>query len=142
MNELLEEISQKITLLNEEQNRIDGERESRVSMIITVFGLVSIISATLQMLDYISTGRPLMIIGFLATSVFIMTFKALTGAISHFSIGGSPDYFVMALCILFTFIWARIAAKFANKATPKTLNRLTGIVLVALGVVVMGFNLL
>lgn len=76
------------------------------------------------------------------TSVFIMTFTALTGAISHFSIGGSPDYVVMALCILFTFIWARIAAKFANKATPKTLNRLTGVVLVALGVVVMGFNML
>lgn len=76
------------------------------------------------------------------TSVFIMTFTALTGAISHFSIGGSPDYVVMALCILFTFIWARIAAKFANKATPKTLNRLTGVVLVVLGVVVMGFNVL
>lgn len=76
------------------------------------------------------------------TSVFIMTFTALTGAISHFSIGGSPDYVVMALCILFTFIWARIAAKFANKATPKTLNRLTGVVLVVLGVVVMGFNML
>lgn len=76
------------------------------------------------------------------TSVFIMTFTALTGVISHFSIGGSPDYVVMALCILFTFIWARIAAKFANKATPKTLNRLTGVVLVVLGVVVMGFNML
>lgn len=76
------------------------------------------------------------------TSVFIMTFTALTGAISHFSIGGSPDYVVMALCILFTFIWARIAAKFANKATPKTLNRLTGVVLVVLGVVVMDFNML
>lgn len=76
------------------------------------------------------------------TSVFIMTFTALTGAISHFSIGGSPDYVVMALCILFTFIWTRIAAKFANKATPKTLNRLTGVVLVVLGVVVMGFNML
>ena len=74
VNELLEEISQKITLLNEEQDRIDGERESRVSMIITVFGLVSIISATLQMLDYISTGRPLMIIGFLATSVIMILF--------------------------------------------------------------------
>ena len=76
------------------------------------------------------------------TSVFIMTFTALTGAISHFSIGGSPDYVVTALCIIFTFIWARIAAKFANKATPKTLNRLTGIVLVVLGVVVMGFNMM
>lgn len=76
------------------------------------------------------------------TSVFIMTFTALTGAVSHFSIGGHPDYFVMILCIVFTFIWARIAAKFANKSTPKTLNRLTGIILVILGVVVMGFNFL
>ena len=76
------------------------------------------------------------------TSVFIMTFTALTGAISHFSIGGQPDYFVLILCVLFTFIWARIAAKFANKAKPKTLNRLTGIILVILGIVVMGFNLI
>ena len=76
------------------------------------------------------------------TSVFIMTFTALTGALSHFSIGGHPDYFVMILCVLFTFIWARIAAKIANKAEPKTLNRLTGVILVILGIVVMGFNLL
>lgn len=74
------------------------------------------------------------------TSVFIMTFTALTGALSHFSIGGSPDWLILALCVIFTFIWARIAAVFANKATPKTLNRATGIVLVILGVVVMGFS--
>ena len=34
----------------------------------------------------------------------------------------------------------RIAAVFANRAQPKTLNRATGIILVILGVVVMGFN--
>lgn len=75
------------------------------------------------------------------TSVFIMAFTALTGAISHFSIGGSPDWLILALCVVFTFIWARIAAVFANKAAPKTLNRATGIVLVVLGVVVMAFSL-
>ena len=37
---------------------------------------------------------------------------------------------------------ARIAAVFANKAEPKTLNRATGVVLVVLGLVIMGFNLL
>ena len=42
--------------------------------------------------------------------------------------------------VIITFIWARIAAVFANKATPKTLNRATGIVL-ALGAVVMIFSL-
>ncbi len=75
------------------------------------------------------------------TSVFIMAFTALTGAISHFSIGGSPDWLILALCVVFTFIWARIAAVFANKAAPKTLNRATGIVLVVLGAVVMAFSL-
>lgn len=74
------------------------------------------------------------------TSVFIMTFTALTGALSHFSMGEKPDLLVLLLCIVFTFIWARIAAVFANKATPKTLNRATGVVLVVLGIVVMGFN--
>ena len=76
------------------------------------------------------------------TSVFIMTFTALTGAVSHFAIGGMPNLFVLALCVLFTLLWARIAAVFANKADPKTLNRATGIVLVVLGIVVMGFNFL
>ena len=76
------------------------------------------------------------------TSVFIMTFTALTGSISHFAMGKeTPDILVMSLCIVFTFVWARIAAVFANKASAKTLNRATGIVLVVLGVVVMGFNL-
>ena len=38
------------------------------------------------------------------TSVFIMTFTALTGAVSHFAIGGSPDWIVWILCVVFTFI--------------------------------------
>lgn len=76
------------------------------------------------------------------TSVFIMTFTALTGAVSHFMIDGTPDLLVWILCIIFTLIWARIASVFANKAEPKTLNRATGIVLVILGVVIMVFNLL
>lgn len=76
------------------------------------------------------------------TSVFIMTFTALTGALSHFAIGGTPDILTLVLCVLFTLLWARIAAVFANKAQPKTLNRATGIVLVVLGVVIMGFRLL
>ena len=74
------------------------------------------------------------------TSVFIMTFTAFTGAASHFAIGGKPDFLVMGLCVVFTFIWARIAALFANKAQPKTLNRATGLVLVVLGVVIMVFG--
>ena len=76
------------------------------------------------------------------TSVFIMTFTALTGAVSHFAIGGAPDWTIFLLCVVFTFLWARIASVFANKATPKTLNRATGVILVVLGIVVLAFSLL
>ena len=76
------------------------------------------------------------------TSVFIMTFTALTGAISHFTIGGVPNPLVFVLCVVFTLIWARIASVFANKASAKTLNRVTGIILVVLGIAVMLFNVL
>lgn len=76
------------------------------------------------------------------TSVFIMAFTAFTGAVSHFSFGDMPSMLVMILCIIFTFIWARIAAVFANKAKPETLNRAVGVVLTVLGAVILGFNYL
>ena len=76
------------------------------------------------------------------TSVFIMAFTAFTGAASHFAIGGAPDWGVFFLSVVFTFLWARVAAVFANKASAKTLNRATGVILVILGMVVMGFQYL
>lgn len=77
------------------------------------------------------------------TSVFIMTFTALTGAVSHIAIGGMPDLFALVCCVLFTLLGARIAALFANKAEPAKLNRITGIVLTVLGaaMVIMKFFL-
>ena len=71
------------------------------------------------------------------TSVFIMTFTALTGSISHFAIGGAPDWLVLLLCAGFTFLWARVAARIANKASAKTLNRVTGVILIVLGAAVL-----
>ena len=76
------------------------------------------------------------------TSVFIMTFTALTGAISHFTIGGLPDPFILVLCVVFTFIWARIAAVLANKVDSAKLNRITGVVLTTLGAAILIFTLL
>ena len=76
------------------------------------------------------------------TSVFIMAFTAFTGSVSHFVIGGMPDLRVLALCVLFTLLWARVAARLANRADPRTLNRATGVILVVLGVVVLGFQAL
>ena len=76
------------------------------------------------------------------TSVFIMTFTALTGAISHFSIGGIPDIASLVFCVLSTLLFARIAAKFANKSEPKVLNRVTGVVLTLIGSVILLVNII
>ena len=76
------------------------------------------------------------------TSVFIMAFTAFTGAASHFAIGGMPDVWCLLFCVASTLLWARIAAKFANKASAATLNRATGVVLAVLGVVILGVNYL
>lgn len=76
------------------------------------------------------------------TSVFVMAFTALTGALSHFAIGGMPDITSLILCVIFTLIWARIAAVIANKSQAKTLNRITGIVLLILGIVIITVNLI
>ena len=41
------------------------------------------------------------------------------------------------LCILFTLIWAQIAARIATKAGTLLLNRLTGMILTMLGAVLV-----
>lgn len=76
------------------------------------------------------------------TSVFIMAFTAFTGAVSHFAIGGMPDLVCLVLCVCFTLLWARVAARFANKAKPEVLNRATGVVLVILGAALILFKML
>ena len=74
------------------------------------------------------------------TSVFIMAFTALTGAVSHFAIGGMPDLWCLLFCVASTLLWAQIAAKFANKASPIVLNRATGGVLALLGISIIVVN--
>ncbi len=76
------------------------------------------------------------------TSVFIMSFTAFTGAVSHFVIGGAPDWVALGCCVASTLLWARIAARFANKASPKTLNRATGVILTVLGIGILSVRYL
>ena len=76
------------------------------------------------------------------TSVFIMAFTAFTGAASHFVIGGLPDLWVLLFCVASTLLWAQIAARFANKASPIVLNRATGVVLAVLGAAILLVNYL
>lgn len=75
------------------------------------------------------------------TSVFIMTFTALTGAVSHFAIGGGvTDYSILVLCIIFTLIGAMLTAKFANKASAKVMNRTLGFGLAAMSIIMIIIN--
>ncbi|MGN0794027.1 MAG: sulfite exporter TauE/SafE family protein [Aristaeellaceae bacterium] len=77
------------------------------------------------------------------TSVFIMTFTALTGAVSHFVIGdGITDYSILILCILSTLVSAIVTARFANKAPAKLMNRMLGVGLVVLSVAMILVNFL
>lgn len=71
------------------------------------------------------------------TSVFIMTFTALVGAVSHFGIGGLPNTKAMITCIFSTLVSAQLAALIANKVKPKTLNITVGVVLLILGIVML-----
>ena len=60
-------------------------------------------------------------------------FTALTGAVSHFAIDSLPDMTALICCVVFTLIGARVSAVFANKASARKLNLVTGIVLATLG---------
>ena len=76
------------------------------------------------------------------TSVFIMAFTALTGAVSHFAMGGLPDGKALGLCVVFTWIFALIGSRIANRSEPKVLNRIVGGILIAIGAAVLLVNYL
>lgn len=75
------------------------------------------------------------------TSVFIMTFTALTGATSHFVIGGGiTDWYILVMCMGFTLIGALFTSNFANKASAKVMNRVLGIGLAVMSVCMIIVN--
>ena len=75
------------------------------------------------------------------TSTMIMSLVALTGAVSHVSLGAQlfplPMAIVVASCLL-----AVVSAKFANRCEIRRLNRIVGIVLILLGAVTILIKLL
>lgn len=76
------------------------------------------------------------------TSVFVMTFSALTGAISHAAWGDTPPIRLLILCMIFTLIWAQASAKIASRSSPLALNRWTGMILTSLGTLLLVINVL
>lgn len=52
------------------------------------------------------------------------------------------DVETLIICIISTLIFAQVVTLIANKAEPKTLNRITGAILVILGVAILSVNYL
>ena len=53
-----------------------------------------------------------------------------------------PRLDLLVLCAVFTLVWAQIAAKIAVKADAVLLNRLTGLILTLLGIVLVVISFL
>lgn len=76
------------------------------------------------------------------TSTMIMTLVALTGAVSHISLGARIFPLPMAVMVLSCLLGAVVSAKFANRCEIARLNRIVGIVLALLGIVTIAVKLL
>lgn len=68
------------------------------------------------------------------TSTMIMTLVALTGTISHISMGAQIFPLPMMIVVLSCLLGAVIAARFANQCEIKKLNKVVGITLTILGI--------
>ena len=68
------------------------------------------------------------------SSVCIMTFTALIGAISHFMLRGVPDLKLLLLCMTFTLVGAWVASVIANRISSVLLKRITGGMMAVSGV--------
>ncbi|MBQ3283744.1 MAG: TSUP family transporter, partial [Atopobiaceae bacterium] len=75
------------------------------------------------------------------TSVCIMTFTALIGAVSHFMLRGLPDLGLLAICTTVTLAAAQGAAMVANRIPATWLKRITGALMVAASVAMIAAKL-
>lgn len=79
VDETIAEVKDKVALLTDEQDRRDAARDNAISMVITVFGLVSIISAILQTVDYLDSRSPVMWISFIGSLAVVLVFGIYLG---------------------------------------------------------------
>lgn len=70
-----------------------------------------------------------------STITMIMTLVALTGAVSHISLGAQLFPLPMAIVVASCLLGAAVSAKFANRCEIRRLNRIAGVVLILLGAV-------
>ena len=68
------------------------------------------------------------------TSTMVMTLVALTGAVSHVSMGAQIFPVPMIIVVVSCLLGALVSAKFANRCEITRLNKIVGIVLTILGI--------
>lgn len=133
-------------VMTTKEARIDASRKKQVIQSIVCGSMVGFIcgfvgaGGGMMMLLVLTTFLGYELKTAVGTSVFIMSFTALTGAISHFAIGGVPDIWCLVFCVISTLIFAQIASRLANKWSPKALNRAVGAILTILGVAILIVN--
>lgn len=76
------------------------------------------------------------------TSTMVMTLVALTGAVSHISMGAQIFPIPMLVVVLSCLIGALVSARFANRCEITRLNKIVGVVLTLLGIVTILIKLL
>jgi uncharacterized membrane protein YfcA len=65
---------------------------------------------------------------------------ALVGCVSHIYIGGWPDMTAFIICIVGNFTGAVFAARIANKMSSATLNKIIGVFLTIVGLIMAVAN--
>ena len=76
------------------------------------------------------------------TSTMVMALVALTGAVSHVSMGAQLFPIPMLVVVLSCLIGALVSARFANRCEITRLNKIVGAVLTLLGIVTILIKLL
>ena len=74
------------------------------------------------------------------TSILGYELKTAVGTRVFIMSAPAPDVTALIICIVSTLAFAQLAAVIANKAKSKTLNRVTGAILVVLGAAILGVN--
>lgn len=132
---------------NKEANNKDYSKKKQVMLSIFWGALVGIVCGVIGagggvMLLLVLTS----VLGYdlkvaVGTSVFIMAFTALTGAIAHIVHGGT-DLMALVICGLCALISSRAASKFANKTNNEKLNKVSGVFLILFGVILLSIKFL
>lgn len=74
VDEALQEIEQKIDLINSDQEQRISQKQNMISIVIALFGLISIVASILTIVDLVSSGSMIMIISLIASTSMIVVF--------------------------------------------------------------------